>query len=337
FRLTATSSLGKKDRDRVTLQCKPSTCGDGIIQADHETCDDGNRLNGDGCDQGCHIELPTPTPTNTIPAATSTTTSTPTDTPTQAGPTTTVTDTPTVTNTPTITDTPTITPTPSSTPTPLPATCGNGVVESGEDCDDGGTCIGGSNAGTPCTSEGQCTGSGGCEAGPNPLRGCGVDGDCPGSRCIHCKPFGGDGCAANCTSETTITGSLVPGAPPSNPAPGTSAAVVRGDGAISNLPLALSGGTVQIFGKQRNGLIPVVQPATGIKFPAIRVSTVAGACGRGAANKPCGGTLLNKDGTSTVNCPPVFTAGSSVCTSQSLNPCTFVHGPGNAATGIIGC
>src|SRR5262249_61864125 len=135
---------------------------------------------------------------------------------------------------------------------------------------------------------------------------------------------------------TTITCSLVAGSPPNNPAPGTSAAVVRGDGAISNLPLALSGATIQIFGKQRNGLIPVVQPAIGVKFPAIKVSTVACACVRGVANKTCGGTLVNKDGTPTVNCTPLFTAGASVCTG-GLNPCTFVHGPGKSATGIIRC
>src|SRR5262249_24351009 len=37
-------------------------------------------------------------------------------------------------------------------PTP---TCGNGVVEPGEDCDNGGTCVGGTNAGTHCTAESQ--------------------------------------------------------------------------------------------------------------------------------------------------------------------------------------
>src|SRR5262249_18638339 len=39
--------------------------------------------------------------------------------------------------------------------TPPPSGCGNGVVEAGEDCDNGGTCIGGTNAGTHCTAESQ--------------------------------------------------------------------------------------------------------------------------------------------------------------------------------------
>ena len=46
---------------------------------------------------------------------------------------------------------------PAPTPTPggIEHLCGNGTVDSGEDCDNGGTCIGGTNAGTACTSEGQ--------------------------------------------------------------------------------------------------------------------------------------------------------------------------------------
>src|SRR6266446_3187612 len=48
------------------------------------------------------------------------------------------------------------------TPTPAPVACGNGVVNAGEDCDLGGTCLGGTNAGTHCTAESQCTGHGVC-------------------------------------------------------------------------------------------------------------------------------------------------------------------------------
>ncbi len=56
FRLQAISSNGTRDRDGLQLYCRPSTCGDGIVQRDHETCDDGNRDNGDGCDQACRSE-----------------------------------------------------------------------------------------------------------------------------------------------------------------------------------------------------------------------------------------------------------------------------------------
>jgi cysteine-rich repeat protein len=142
LRVIARTTTGLLDSDTLRVQCLPSTCGDGIIQADHETCDDGNRNNGDGCDQGCHIEPPTPTPTQTptitptatdtatpTETATPTVTDTPTRTPTitktptptrTATPTATLTftQTPTITMTPTKTDTPTRTPTPTRTNTP---------------------------------------------------------------------------------------------------------------------------------------------------------------------------------------------------------------------------
>jgi len=55
------------------------------------------------------------------------------------------------------------------TPTPTPGggnqLCGNGQVEPPETCDDGGTCIGGDNAGTACTAETDCHGNGICEGG----------------------------------------------------------------------------------------------------------------------------------------------------------------------------
>ena len=68
------NSFGGTDRDSLELECRPSTCGDGVVQPDHETCDDGNRVNGDGCDQACQRERPStatamPTPTQT-PAST---------------------------------------------------------------------------------------------------------------------------------------------------------------------------------------------------------------------------------------------------------------------------
>lgn len=124
LRVMAKTSTGLLDPDTLKIQCLPSTCGNGIVEADHETCDDGNRTNGDGCDQGCQIEPPTPTPTRTptiTPTPTDTATPTATPTPTVTGtptrtPTETKTFTPTRTNTPT--HTPTITHTPTRTLTP---------------------------------------------------------------------------------------------------------------------------------------------------------------------------------------------------------------------------
>lgn len=71
IRTRTTTASGRADSDTLLLECRPSTCGDGIIQPSHEQCDDGNRVNGDGCDQGCQLEggvvpeTPTPLPTRT--------------------------------------------------------------------------------------------------------------------------------------------------------------------------------------------------------------------------------------------------------------------------------
>jgi hypothetical protein len=77
---------------------------------------------------------------------------------------------------PTGTATPTPTATPTSTFDPSIPLCGDGTIGAGEDCDDGGRCIGGSNDASSCES-------------PT---------DCPGG---VCRPVGGDGCAINCTVE----------------------------------------------------------------------------------------------------------------------------------------
>lgn len=91
LRITGTTSA-TKDTDGLALECRPSTCGDHVMQG-NESCDDGNRLNGDGCNQGCQLEPPTPTPAEPS--------HTPTEVPTAGPP----------TLTPTTTATPSITPT----------------------------------------------------------------------------------------------------------------------------------------------------------------------------------------------------------------------------------
>jgi hypothetical protein len=120
--------------------------------------------------------------------------------------------------TPAGTSTPTRTATKSPSPSPTPTAtlgaqvCGNGVKEGDEDCDDGGVCTGGDNAGTPCTAESDCTGEGVCDGGTHIGRACDTTADCPNAACVHCRPFGGDGCAANCTSEVDVPITLVAGA-----------------------------------------------------------------------------------------------------------------------------
>jgi len=89
--------------------------------------------------------------------------------------------------------------------------CGNAIVDGGEECDDGGTCIGGSNAGTHCIKESDCHGNGVCIGGTKNRTACADDAACPGGLCRHCVPQGGDGCAANCTLESDAVYPLIPG------------------------------------------------------------------------------------------------------------------------------
>jgi fibro-slime domain-containing protein len=57
-------ALGEQCDDMVNSggygKCGPGCklgeyCGDGVVQKPHEDCDDGNRVNGDGCDNSCRI------------------------------------------------------------------------------------------------------------------------------------------------------------------------------------------------------------------------------------------------------------------------------------------
>jgi len=116
FRVRAAASDGRVDVDTFTYWCLPSRCGDGFLEPKREQCDDGNRVNGDGCDQGCYI-VPTPTPS---PVPTPTPTPSPTPEPTQT-PTPTPDPTPSPEPTPTPDNTPTPSPEPTASPTPTPS------------------------------------------------------------------------------------------------------------------------------------------------------------------------------------------------------------------------
>ncbi|MFQ5666633.1 MAG: hypothetical protein ACE5I7_09400 [Candidatus Binatia bacterium] len=219
---------------------------------------------------------------------------------------------------------------------PTEGVCGDGKVDAGEECDDGGSCIGGTNAGTPCTAEGDCEGEGVCVGGDRADAVCSADADCPGGACVHCVTFGGDGCAANCTNESEVAITLQPGE-----IGGDGTELVAGSGFIAQadiltIPIDVTGSVAFTIGHQKDGQIPVVMRATSLQLPAINVMDLACACLRGVSLKTCGGTLFEADGiTPATECTTGITAGDAECAGKK--PCTYVFGQGNAAVGVVGC
>jgi hypothetical protein len=221
---------------------------------------------------------------------------------------------------------------------PAEAVCGNGNTDQGEQCDDGGLCIGGDNAGTPCTSDSTCQGQGVCDAfgqrgtAAGVRKACNTDEDCEPAKCIRCKSFGGDGCAVNCTFETTVTVTLVPGERSGTQiVDGTSGAVVHSLD-LGELALTLSGTNTLRIGGEKNGLIPVAQTPDGVALDRIPVDVLACACVRGVVYRSCGGTQFEADGqTASTNC----TTDASVCADKK--PCAPVFGEGASGEGVIGC
>lgn len=163
--------------------------------------------------------------------------------------------------------------------------CGNGVQENVEECDDGGTCVGGTAAGSACAAAT----------------------DCPQGACL---PFGGDGCAANCTPESDVLFDLVTGqVTDTGPVDGTSVLESR-TGTLVGSPPAVqqtyafpaNGRLVLTVGKTRSGQRPVVVRANGLSSTA---------------------SLEGLTGTVCACVRPVTDA--------------VTHGPGNAGSGVIDC
>ncbi len=235
IRIRSANPLIKKDVDSLLLICRVSTCGNAITEVDHETCDDGNRNDGDGCNQSCHIEVVIGTPTNT---ATRTDTRTPTNTPTAPNsptitntptitltptitntstPTNTPADTATITHTRTITHTPTITPTApatfTATITPTPGALDLTIAPGGGSAGNcRGTCVAGVNAGLGCGTNTDCPGStcGGtrsCVGGPRNGLLCPGAGNAGALRCNACDP--NRICTAASTPLACCTGNQV--------------------------------------------------------------------------------------------------------------------------------
>jgi len=225
--------------------------------------------------------------------------------------------------------------------TAAPAVCGNGKKDTGEDCDNGGTCIGGTNAGTHCTAESQCTGDGICVDGPKSEWACSSNADCPSGACVHCKPLEGNGCAANCTTESEVNFTLVPGKNPPGDlttlVQGTSGLIVNsGVGITVGIPFPPDTQRQLTIGKEQNGKIPFVLKSAGNQTPAIQYSTgLACICVRPVIFKTCGGTLWEKDGTPSTNCTAGYTAGDSVC--PATKPCTLTYGADNIGEGSLAC
>lgn len=229
-------SSGNPDADQCLSTCQYNRCGDGFINA-------GPPTTGQRCDLPLPadvLEVEECDPFSFQPVLCSTfglsggeTTCTGdcrADT-SQCGPaftpTATSTLTPTSTRTPTVT--PTITPggatfTPTPTPTATPtatstrsAGCGNGIIDEGESCDDGGVCMG-DNQSARCVTIGT---SERCPAGLNMGNACSANEQCPESFCPMscgdgiCVTEENDECPADCIidscepSETTQDFSIV--------------------------------------------------------------------------------------------------------------------------------
>ncbi len=216
--------------------------------------------------------------------------------------------------------------------------CGDQVVDAdtGEECDDGGVCVGGTNAGVACAADTDCQGEGVCDAFGFPGGGertvCNTNADCGGATCVRCKPFGGDGCAANCTRESTVVFTLAPGELNGTDLKiATSGSVIHGD-ALTILQPFPGGTQTFLIGKVRNSRIPVAQKPSLMQLPRLPVSTFGCACVRGAVFKTCGGATKEADGvTDSTDC----TADASVCAGKK--PCVAVAGPGNSTEGTVAC
>jgi fibro-slime domain-containing protein len=133
-----------------------------------------------------------PATTTTAAATTSTTTTVPATTTTTVATTSTTTTAPSTTTTTSTTTTSTTTATTTTVPT-----CGNGILQSGEECDDGNR-IPFDGCSSTCTIEPACAG-GTCTAT------CGDGIVEPGEQCDDGNLIAGDGCSATCTIEPGFT------------------------------------------------------------------------------------------------------------------------------------
>ena len=246
--------------DGCDANCKPTGCGNGIVTAP-ETCDDGNTVSGDGCSATCKIEK-----------------------------------------------------------------CGDGIVQAGEQCDDGNTANGDcctstchfAAAGSACTSDGNvcttdvCNATGVCQHQPNNAscddgNGCTTDDVCVAGRCtgnllepwINEIDYDGPG---NDTSEfIELAG------PAGKDLSGYHVISVEGGGALCLTGSAAAGQAYSI-GTIPNGTVLANDTGTGIGFAVVcfaGTSTAVPGCdvvlpGDGSTSNLKDGDLLNLNAT---GCP----------------------------------
>jgi hypothetical protein len=116
--------------------------------------------------------------------------------------------------------------------------------------------------------------------------------------------------------------------------PGTGARLFNETFAANPLSLNITGWQRLTFGKPRDGKVPVVIREQDSNLERISVSVLACACVRTVSARTCGGTLFEADGvTLATNC----TLDPGICAELGKPPCAFLHGPGNSASGTIGC
>lgn len=220
-----------------------------------------------------------------------------------------------------------------------PTRCGNGLIEEGEQCDDGGICLGTANAGSSCQSDQDCFTSidqwrGVCRGGERPYTACNDDSDCPLGRCVACWTFGGDGCAANCTREHTVPFELQV-AEGGNSSSGSYLPILPIGDLFEPQPIGVRGSLDLTLGEQQQGRHTVAVRAASGRFPQVAVFTLACACMRLAEYKTCGGAIFAPDGTYVELCTEGFAPQPAACPTN--RPCASVFGPGNAGAGVIGC
>jgi cysteine-rich repeat protein len=187
----------------------------------------------------------------------------------------------------------------SATPAGAQPFCGDLTVEGDEECDDG-------NLINYDACKNNCK-----------INQCGNDVIDEGETCDDGNRFGGDGCAANCLAETV------------RPFPYAAASFARVQLAVFSLTFSLSGSQALTtsVGPDLDGNYGVVIKADDVQIAPVRVPLGFCACVRGAAVKTCGGSPTGR------NC----TADDAICEGSSEGDCVFVHGPGNSASGVIGC